>query len=371
MASASEDTRDRVWSRVFSFAINTTETHQPSSTPPVSESREAHLAILLVSKYFNRLALPYLYEYPKLVGRSAALMAAQLLKRPELGSFIKILSMRHVATDIHLHLISSAMNLREFRGIESDHLSPEHFKALGLAAGSCLQRLSFNFSRGDVSVSLFARFTELRELIVSPSTANFIPDTASNIVLSKLHTLHVGPVYQDTSFIHAFSVIQLPALRTLRIEFYTVNADAIIEFFNAHGSALTHLSIKFSYELLSNLKLFDVCPGLVEVEFPESVSYSDSAPLTRETLTCATPHKSLVKVVMFSDMIADPDDLDPAMFPALREIQIQACKWPTTEREISKSDWVPLAEAWLKQGIRLTDSDGQHWVPRVKRARGR
>ncbi|KAJ7030862.1 hypothetical protein C8F04DRAFT_714729 [Mycena alexandri] len=365
MASASEDTRDRVWNRVFSFAM-----YQPTSAPRVSESRNAQLAILLVSKYFNRLALPYLYEYPNLTSKGAELMAAQLLNRPELGSFIKILSMPYVATEVQLHLLSLATNLREFQGIQSQQLPPQHFKVLGLTAGLHLWRTSFNFARGDVPASLFAHFTELRELTLWTSGVQFIPDTASNIVLNKLHTLRVESPYRDTSFLHAFSMIKLPALRILRMNFFTVDADRIVGFFNAHGGTLSHLSFKFYHQLPPNFKLFDVCPDLVEVEFFENL-YADGTTLTRETLSCVTPHKSLAKMIMFDDIIADPDDLDPAKFPALQEIQIQACKWPTTEREISKSDWVRLAEAWLKLGIKLTDSDGQHWVPRVKRARGR
>ncbi|KAJ7737357.1 hypothetical protein B0H16DRAFT_1572288 [Mycena metata] len=365
MGSASEDTRERVWSRVFSFAMYV-EAHSPGSTFREKHSHKSHLAIVLVSKYFNRLALPYLYECPNLSDEGAKLLAEQLPNRPELGSFIKILSMPYASTDIKLTLISLATNLQRF--LPSQYLSLGCFEALGRSAGSSLREVSLSFEDIEIPTSLLASFTELRELTISASAVKVVPDTTSENVLHKLHTLRIDSMFQDISFLDAFSMIRLPALRTLRIDFYrslALDADnSIIQFLKAHGSSLRHLSFQFSRQMLPYLKLFDICQELVEVKFLEN------AKLPREILTCMTPHKSLAKIIV-DKTVDDPGDFDPAMFPALREIQIQACKWPTTEREISKSDWVPLAEAWLKRGIKLTDSDGEHWIPRVKRARGR
>ncbi|KAJ7671846.1 hypothetical protein B0H17DRAFT_1335397 [Mycena rosella] len=66
---------------------------------------------------------------------------------------------------------------------------------------------------------------------------------------------------------------------------------------------------------------------------------------------------------------SDPETIDLATFPALRKIQIRSRDWPTTEREISKSDLVKMAEALMKKNITLLDSTGKSWIPRMKSIR--
>ncbi|KAJ7119100.1 hypothetical protein C8R44DRAFT_878607 [Mycena epipterygia] len=57
---------------------------------------------------------------------------------------------------------------------------------------------------------------------------------------------------------------------------------------------------------------------------------------------------------------------EPKYFPNLREIEVTCCEWPTTEREIDKSCWVPWAEILLEKNINLTDKNGKKWRRRLK-----
>ncbi|KAJ7177655.1 hypothetical protein C8R46DRAFT_1187964 [Mycena filopes] len=324
------DTRDAILDRVLFFAMDV-EARLPNSGPHKHKagSSPSRLAILLVSKNFNRLALCHLYERPNTVSGYARtrLLAihGQLSAHPELGAHI------HKTTDCTC------------------------------PSGPHRGRLS----GASWPTSLFAHFTALRELTLWATGAQFIqPDTI--FAMDKLHTLSIESLHPELS---------LSALRILRMNFcYNIGPHfdfSVAKFLTVHGNHLTHLSFRFTQRLLPHFKLFDVCRALVEVEFHDHENvYKSTGMSTSEVLTCTTPHTALVKMILFSNIIEDPDDLDPAVFPALREIQIRNYSWPTTERAIAKSEYVPLAEAWLQQGIRLTDSTGQHWVPRVERARG-
>ncbi|KAJ7177645.1 hypothetical protein C8R46DRAFT_1074799, partial [Mycena filopes] len=370
LASASQDTRDAILDRVFFFAMHV-EARQPTHGQPKPESNGSRLVIPLVSKEFNRLALRHLYERPNVHSYgSASLLAAHLSTHSDLGAFIKHIDLGLSYPQDRRTIISYATNLQH---LESTSGSLEFYQLLGCTAGRSLERAAFRFEEGKIPASLLANFTALRELSLSaPWTTFEQPDTI--FAVDNLHTLCIEARHSGLSLLRALSGVRLPALRTLRVKLqYSVGSDidsSVAKFFAAHGSALTHLSIPFDHVLLPDWKLFDVCRALVEVKF-DHIMFVDDATLTSEVLTCVTPHTGLVKMILFSNIIKDPDDLDPALFPALREVQIADCSWPTTERAIAKSEVVPLAEAWLKQGINLTDSAGQHWVPRVKRARGR
>ncbi|KAJ6509685.1 hypothetical protein DFH09DRAFT_1050081, partial [Mycena vulgaris] len=69
------------------------ELQSPTFPRSPTESHPSRLPILMVSKDFNRLALPYLYDCVGLTPDGAPLIARQLQHRPELGSFIRYISL--------------------------------------------------------------------------------------------------------------------------------------------------------------------------------------------------------------------------------------------------------------------------------------
>ncbi|KAJ7652851.1 hypothetical protein DFH06DRAFT_1299566 [Mycena polygramma] len=128
---------------------------------------------------------------------------------------------------------------------------------------------------------------------------------------------------------------------------------------NKNLTALTKVVLK-----RHNLRVFDF-PYFCELHYAVS---AQQAWMTRATNLAGALAQSQVETIPSLQVL---QFFNPTMFPILREIQISVLDWPTTEREISKSEWVPLAEKWLGHGIKLTDVDGQHWIPRIKRSRGR
>ncbi|KAJ7615218.1 hypothetical protein DFH06DRAFT_1343681 [Mycena polygramma] len=351
MESASDDIREFVWKRVLFFAMSVEERRTlplySAETPP------SRLPILLVSKYISRLALPYMFDRLNLpINHKVASLGSQLEARPELGACIRSIHWPHYVSppDPMLTVLSCAKSLEIFSSNAPTSL--EHLELLATCAGSSLRELTVHTQNSQIPASLFARLQELRVLELSCSGAIFTCDPTAQNGLNKLHTIRI-----NLDSLHTLQFINPPPSDGSAVW------EALSEFLTAHRKTLLHLKAVYDPQNIENFKLFDVCKELLDVEFMGTV------PPT--VLTCTTPHLSLTKIIMSSHVLAVPDDFDPAMFPMLREIQTHVLKWPTTEREISKSTWVPLAEAWLKHGIKVTDSHGQYWIPRVKRSRGR
>ncbi|KAJ7139101.1 hypothetical protein C8R44DRAFT_763892, partial [Mycena epipterygia] len=257
------------------------EFQSPDFSRRPTELYPSRLPILLVSKYFNRLAILYIYDSPKI---GALSLTRQLRDCPDLGSF-----------DDMLTILSYASNLEKIQP------SP----VAGQTAGGSLQEFSNMFPDACTSSSsVLAHFTELR----------------------------------------AVSMMRLESPQTLKLPVHCLHSTGLIKFLNAHGGRLLRLTIRALP--MEDLKLFDICRALVDIEFygVRVLSY-------------------------FIGSVIDPMDFEDIafnMFPVLREMQMLTYEWPTTEREISKSKWVPLTKALLEKNIKLADSAGKYWIPRVK-----
>ncbi|KAJ6467636.1 hypothetical protein C8R47DRAFT_1152278 [Mycena vitilis] len=329
MAHASDEVRDMVWKRVLFFAMHVEERR----SIPRKKMLPSPLPFLLVSKYIGRLALPYLYDCLRIADPEVlSLLAFRVKNRPELGPCIQSIYLtyplakqtpsKQVDT---LAIFSRATNLKI---LSTGNIIPfNHLEGLAGASASSLRRLSFR-TPSEISSSVFTRFPELEvlELATNPSGTTFTHSPAASNALTKLHTLCIGALCDAPSLLDVLSLMRLESLHTLMLShgpnFYEqhVYREVYAKFLKAHQMTIRHLKVAS-------------LPGAADFHLPE--------------------------------------DFDPTMFPVLREIQIHALDWPTTEREISKSEWVPLAEKWLEHGIKLTDAEGQHWIPRVKRSRGR
>ncbi|KAJ7082821.1 hypothetical protein C8R43DRAFT_322752 [Mycena crocata] len=366
MASASAEVREAVWKRVFLFALSG-DTSKPLDHPdPTAEGQSSRLAILLVSKYFTRLALAALYNDLRVTSRNASSIVQQLHYYPYLCpaiSSIDLCSLRFQDPALR-SIVGRANRVERFH---SQDLFAEEFELLAETTGSTLRKLAtgFRFSLNSpaVSTSIFARFTNLEICELRGHATFYSPSgSAPKTVLAQLHTLQLANC--DPVILNAFSAMSLPVLHTIRIPSHQVDCTpTLIHFLHAHGGPLIHIEFNYSlYIPWNDFNLFDVCTSLLGAEFSRGFNL--------ERLTCKDPHRSLAKISC-NDVDGCAGDVDPTLFPALREIQCCNCVWPKSERETSKNRWVPLAEALLEKNIKLTDSDGRHWIPRVKNMRGK
>ncbi|KAJ7747006.1 hypothetical protein B0H16DRAFT_1421400 [Mycena metata] len=364
MVSASPEVQESIWERVLSFAMLPSE--------PANLSR---LPFLLVSKTFNRLALPCYYTHLRLKDTMSTCSLDVLLRQyPALTSRVRTLygPLRdeenpfddedvdpvgnNRATTALLSVFSHATGLQREASIPW-----EAFEALASNSGKTLQRFTKSIETGrNISPSVFARLTALCVLDWACNTSFIdVPTETPSDGLPNLSMLQLTS--QDPSFLSVLKQMNLPSLRTLRLGNYDSEMN---DFLRVHGSKLTEVVILC--DILDNLdiNIFEVCPNLALITIPIDqeifvrAKFHASGNLSNDTQSKALnpKHFSSKKTTGWFK----------PRFPNLREIQIDYCDWPTNERDINKSYWVRWADMLLKHNIDLTDKNGKKWRPRLK-----
>jgi hypothetical protein len=145
-------------------------------------------------------------------------------------------------------------------------------------------------------------------------------------------------------------------------------------FLQKHGNTLRELLLD---EMSPKWDIFNLCPNLQTVAV---VAREASSCINASFFASVGPHLHLQKIILRSFGYVNSEtfaemyhanllvcDLSP--FQALQEVQIDACVWPRSEREIKKSRnnlWIRISEKWRDDyGVRLTDRNGTHWTSRL------
>ncbi|KAJ7443900.1 hypothetical protein B0H11DRAFT_2090162 [Mycena galericulata] len=383
MESASDETRDLVWKRVLFFAMRVEDFRSPKCFGRGSTSNPSRIRLLTVSKSFHRIGLPYLYDCLVLSHKTAPVVAARLLQQPSLGTFIRYVfftgnifqRVQCVAESDICTIFSYAKNIEYFpldSGFGLAVLSAQAFELLARNAGHSLRELSCRMRSLDLAVA--STLTELRVLRLKIDSSTVNPGSLSVTNFAKVHTLHLCC---DRFFWNALSRMRLDSLHTVHLhspddpdafEALTIHPGAL-NFLTIHGPRILHLKLHSSSRT-GGFKPLDMCSNLVDIEFPWKLDPD----LLIHTTSCKS---SLVKVIArFIPKSTTSEALDDLAqnfksFPSLQEIHFRGDEWPTTEREIAKCPMVRLAEALFEDDIKISDSSGMYWVPRVKCTRTR
>ncbi|KAJ7747015.1 hypothetical protein B0H16DRAFT_1852008 [Mycena metata] len=402
MVAASPWVQERIWETVLSFAMLPSEPANPSRLP-----------FLLVSKVFNRLALPDYHTHLKLKDTmSTSTLAALLRHHPALASRVRTLygplrdeenpfgdqdvdpegnnraaaallsvfwqatGLQRVSRSLTEDLeLKSSFRHRSYMFFDREASIPwGAFEALASTSGKTLQRFTKSIETGrNISPMVFARLTAVCVLDWACNTSFIdVPTEMPSDGLPNLSTLQFTS--QDPSFFSVLKQMNLPSLRTLRLGNYDSGMN---DFLRVHGSKLTEVVILC--DILDNLdvNIFEVCPNLALITIPIDHEIFSKALNPKHFSSKKTTGCSLQKIEfkIFSWTYRTKEDIAAweaafagfkPRFPNLREIQIDYCDWPTNERDINKSYWVRWAEMLLKHKINLTDKNGKKWRPRLK-----
>ncbi|KAF7334508.1 F-box domain-containing protein [Mycena venus] len=168
---------------------------------------------------------------------------------------------------------------------------------------------------------------------------------------------------------------RLDSLRELRLG-RQVLVPAAIALLRSRAAQLTHLTALV--EILREVDVFELCTSLntLSVILPWTKVADKLArnALPEDFLTRSTPHNTLEKICFeFHTLNRDEpalkhifEHLDPASFPALKEIQLDCIKWPNSEQQARKNKWIPFSELLRPKGIKLTDSKGLGGTRHIK-----
>ncbi|KAJ7490920.1 hypothetical protein FB451DRAFT_1124494 [Mycena latifolia] len=404
MKAASEDVQSKIWKRILYFAMSVPELAQD----PATKMLPSPLPLLLVSKLFNRLALPHSYTYIRLKTPMHISKVSNILRNnPFLGTVVhtlcgQIYSMEKSSdsssgdvpdggnsaneADSALTLLSQMTALVRFRGVpltenldfsamllkRESSISWAAFETIAKCSGSTLREFSKRVAtRQQVSPAVFGDLAQLRTLDWK-CDAGFVCSLGTpRDALPNLEELRIWSM--DSSFLTALCIMKLPALRRLLL---SADVRNIKSFLLVHGSKLTELQIRYSIVETTTANIFLLCPNVNCVQFLFS-SFTDNTP---EPKTFSSPQtvRCSVETLKFSLRMwsrskgrvakweAFFDGFEPTHFPNLRQIDFACFEWPTSERDIAKSLWVRWAEKLLKHNINLTDKKGTKWRPRLK-----
>ncbi|KAJ7348826.1 hypothetical protein DFH08DRAFT_998012 [Mycena albidolilacea] len=375
MAGAPKAVYDEIWAHVLYFA----------TTVP------RRLPLLLVSKTFHRLGLPYYYADVKMSQLAHISKFASILSyNPSIGPHVRSLALKYQdRSDFEksnvdysmLTILSQTNKALRITGETSNpffintaaaSISWDNFVAMAKYSGSTLREFSVKLaSTAHASTTVFTDLSALRILEWKCETS-FLSTNTPQDGLPNLEDLRI--IFANESFLTVLSLMKLKSLRRVTLS-DQINLEA---FLGAHGPKLTEVNILCPNFKTSNHKIFEVCSNLrcITVKSP-LLDHQNKPP---EAIYFSPPHAvtSLTKItfdVFYFNKIPKDNmvgwerffiEFKPASFPNLREMEVKCCVWPTSEREIEKSCWVRWAEILLKSNINLTDKNGVKWRPRLK-----
>ncbi|KAJ7119089.1 hypothetical protein C8R44DRAFT_789994 [Mycena epipterygia] len=410
MHGVAEEVQDVIWKRILYFAMSLPELEmgvELKSIPP-------RLPLILVSKMFYRLGLPHLYAHANLQNCVAtSTFVAVLQEKPFLGPQVRTLCgnlqsiVRYdsdsdsddpdgshigpengrVEEQLVVALLSLTPGLVRFYGWsllkdfeKMSFLLPMElpiswaaFEMLATCSGSTLQEFSKRISRHQgASATIFNDFTQLRCLDWKcETTFDCSLQDASYDGLPSLEELRIWS--PQPSFLIALSRMKLPSLQCLRL--FGHDVTDFEAFFEAHGNKLTSLDIPCRIMGKSQGGIFDLCQNVSCIAI--TIDAVSEEPPKAQYFSPRAAHGSLEKIKFNMRYWSSQKGniakwetfftaFEPKHFPNLRTIEVQGCKWPTTEREIAKSCWVQWAENLLKHDVNLVDENGKKWRRRLK-----
>ncbi|KAJ7684363.1 hypothetical protein DFH06DRAFT_1462712 [Mycena polygramma] len=394
LAGASKEVYDAVLSRILYFAMFVPEDNLGLRGIP------SRLPLLLVSKAFNRVGMRYYYVHTLLrFPSSIRKLASVISKNPSVGPHVRTIdggvldsqlgylddeadndasetSMVAVLSQTNgLVQIGRRNNFPEdpISILGENGISWAAFAAMAESSGSSLRGLHVRIGKSEqASTTLFSHLTALRNLDLKCET-DFI-DSANTPAdgFPSLEKLRISSTSQ--SFLTALSLMKLESLRHIVISYRT--PDHVETVLEAHGVKLTDLHIPFRTLQTLKVQVFKLCPNLSSITL-SSPGWLFEAPVRADDLHLAESIPSLVKIILQGSFYAKRKDaaatwgrfftnFKPTSFPNLREMEVNCCVWPTSERDISKSCWVRWAEILLKHNVSLTDKTGKKWRPRLQ-----
>ncbi|KAJ6500899.1 hypothetical protein C8R45DRAFT_1071400 [Mycena sanguinolenta] len=392
MSSASQSVVDLIWKRILffaMFAVAERPSDADSLQPPKTNSDR--LNILLVSKTFKRLGLPYLYGYPVFSDEiSLQQFSDRLYQDHTAGPHVRELEIYRFKVNkrrkpqplldlIPLFCRTPTLTRLIGNGIQ---MSWSTFNTLAHTAGNTLVEFRGFVIESDPGTKQLSPmpFNKLRTLqsLTWEAQKMFVPRYVHNWgpvdALPSLTFLHV----KSPGLLSALSDMGLPALRSVVLD---AGAYESTEFLGIHGNKISELEIHHDFNTGDKVSVFFLCHALSHVTLHWTCNKSiERDSKNTPVLTLPEQHLSLTKLVVQKDIqgkslttdLEEWRDFFAAMkceeFPALREVQILYghFKWPTTEHAISKSPWVKWAERLLEKNIKLTNPEGVHWRPRFK-----
>ncbi|KAK7036063.1 hypothetical protein R3P38DRAFT_2910408 [Favolaschia claudopus] len=387
MASAPQRIVESIWQCILFWAMDTgTDLSWDNDALWSRRMNSDRLRLMLVSKMFKRLALPYLYGYPVLSNpNSITKFSACINRNPVLGEHVRELkiwcaAVKKTKSQTFPNLSTILRRTRNLERLLARHfpMAWDTFNVLAKTAGwSLVEFRGFVLDWGTTKFGLSWVFNNLPNLQVfgwNSATGGRVPgppadtNALSSLCFLELEANGLLPILWNAKLPLLSHVVLGPG-----VEIFTL-------FFMYRGPRITVLELHGDFNTPGGLSIFDLCPALLHLTLHWTGKEHSEESVFVPILSSPNPHQSLAKLIVqkkaqghaltretrewsqFFDAIVLED------FPALREIQIMYTKfqWPTTEHDISNSKWVKWSDILVQHNIRLLNSESLQWKSRFK-----
>ncbi|KAH6909307.1 hypothetical protein BKA70DRAFT_1562155 [Coprinopsis sp. MPI-PUGE-AT-0042] len=429
LSQLSDQSRKRILVDILRYAMSLSSLGTSMITTSAGKKTLQHFraGLRLVSREYNELATPFLFEAPMLVKTQGL---AQLVSSPNVR-YIKSLWLDYRNHDhqrevLTAALIQSCENLAlvsevRYRPALERALNVQHestttpylwsqfqpairlpsttIVALSKTCARTLQHLHLNVDLADdvdedhitELMQALGQLQELRSLAMTgTSRAERLCDLKDKAQVSRfrfqpdafphLERLATG----RGSLLHTVSIsalcrVKLPALRWLLIDGVAskVYLDPLMRtFLEVHGRKLTSLQssarIGTLFAHCSNVKNWHArCSGSIDSALP-GYDFDSLAASKLKPNPCVEYALDTITISEPSFIFGVPEaeallNTDLSRLTKLTTVHITHLEWPKSQRDIDKSLWVKLAEAMVeKWNVKLKDGEGKAWVPRLK-----
>nr|GAT51414.1 predicted protein [Mycena chlorophos] len=377
LANATKETRDNVWSRILYFSM-------PPVEPVIEPDSLSAIPLLCVSKDFYRLGLPHLYRDIVLRRHRHYLDLLDVLqKHPAIGAHVRTLR-----NNLHYWLFGMQDRPRgsDPESIRAYPTDSEAAAALETVLSRLPNLTKFDFliqrdflSR-DISLS-WGAFA-----ILAASSGSTLRDVSVAIVPNDMATIG-----DKSSALDVFG--KMTAVRKMcwksRIAFPAVDKQALgaatlfpqleeLDVPEAHKSFWETLRAP-RLKRLRKRNIFALCPRLVSLRmhWMEYSSATGPPPTLDPGSDLAADNLQIIDFQCGESFFRSEKkyttqwakaltDLPLDSMPKVAEIRVEGIKWPTTQHEIAKSEWVRASETLAKSNVSLVDASGKKWRPRLK-----
>ncbi|EJD39071.1 hypothetical protein AURDEDRAFT_187531 [Auricularia subglabra TFB-10046 SS5] len=384
LAGVSRDVRLEIWSRIFSFAMESDcdvyyEPSQAARACITGEriNKRTVRSLLRVSREFNIATL-------RAVSRRIHIencfrlqdLGAFFSRNQALGAWVRavsVVSSPGLLCGIVEPIFAVTTGVCKFT---ADALRPALFPAvrrlfvssgltlrkLVLVGGRRLTRHSGLSGSSDPGPYPGDTFKDLVALEVLDWDVEYIAFDTSVVEDSFLNLRSLTLRRSDPTFVDLIAQCSLPKISHMMLGQHFVGAAAL---FTRHGPKIQRLVAHLGV-LQGEL---DACPALQSLELSAEVKPSAIYSRSHEHLqmlklrwptgsgsACLTRYRNLGK------------NLLPDNFPGLKTIVVMEMKeiWPLSEREIARSPWPKIAALFSERGVSLVDYTHRAWRPRLQ-----
>ncbi|KAJ7057954.1 hypothetical protein C8F01DRAFT_302540 [Mycena amicta] len=392
--SNDRELEDALWGRILSFVFNAIPSIKWSIwfQPPPQQPTN-YLAPLLVCKMFARLAIPHLYEHPRLFTPLAQARFSQLIsgqRGVDVGHYVRAFTVSDFAIGLPLPILPHTPNLASVECLQTTNstISADGLNTLGDVVGSTLSSLrglhiATPSGRKLLDPRALTSFTAMRTLEWN-SKAKFTVSGApiSSTTFGNLFSLVIQEF--NPTLLIVLSQADLPSLRQIVFPATAAShtSDGGRVFFTRHGPKLIEATLSPAQLADPELGVLCLCSALSSL----TIIFNEKRPVRPLSFEQPMAHSNLARIIikrpeilggyrfskahrtLFGEFITGIGTAAPAQLPALMEIMHPDCDWPVTERDIAKSEWTSWAERLLDLGsdVHLVGPDKVRWRRRLQ-----